>query len=76
MFRCHAQREFTHVYTLKATILNKHKHVTLHLLIPVVNILKTQSPAQQRNTGFNTWWETASQTLVWLCMEIEICKKN
>ena len=76
MFRCHAQREFTRVYMLMATILNKHKHVIFHLLIPMVSILKTQSPAHQGNAGFNTWWETASQTLVWLCMEIEICKKN
>jgi len=54
MFRCHAQREFTHVYILMATILNKHKHAMFHLLILVVSILKTQSPAHQRNVGFNT----------------------
>lgn len=40
MLRCYAQREFTRVYMLMATILNKHKHVIFHLLIPMVSILK------------------------------------
>jgi len=61
---------------LMATILNKHKHAMFHLLIFVVSILKTQSPALQRNAGFNNRRGTATQTLVWLCMEIDICNKN
>jgi len=34
--------------------LNKHKHVIFHLLIPMASILKTLSPAHQKNAGFNT----------------------